>query len=477
MKPIRDTFDEKQQFFKSLQKIFPFIIIIIFILFKFNDLFLPYFWDEAWSYIPAIKAMASEGPSLMPNSISPELYRGHPLMFYFLSSLWINIFGSEIWITKLFSLLISSFLLFCIFNFVNKFFDYISAILTLLFLSIQSVFFVQSTLLLPEILLALFTILSIHSYFSKKYFLTAIWLSLALYTKESGFVIYIIIISYELFGIIFKKNKLKNFVILLIPLFLISIFFFLQKVIVGWFFFPEHLGFISINKFFSQLNSYSSYLFIFMGRNLLSFFGIISLIFIFIKRFKLAKEKKSILIFSLIYIIAFLFFSSINFYSPRYLLSILPFSIMIFIFLIKTVLEKYNKIFIILIFALTLGNNIYFTVNKRKSNDHSLGYRNIVNVQYQMVEYCENQKLYDNPIFTHFLMFNNLTNKDLGYLQNDKIFTKIQTDNSSHFEYVIFSSNELDKDFYNEIKNKYTLVKRFEEKNSWTELYFCKKND
>ena len=144
----------------TLRKFTPFVLMLGFVLFKIPDLFLPYFWDEAWSYVPAIKDMTLKGPSLLPNSISPDLYRGHPLLFYFMSSTWIKLFGTNIWITKLFPLIISLFFLQTVFSFTKKNFNYLTAILTLFFLIIQSVFFAQSTFLLPEVLIALFTVLS-----------------------------------------------------------------------------------------------------------------------------------------------------------------------------------------------------------------------------------------------------------------------------------------------------------------------------
>ena len=184
-----------------------FVILLGFIVSKIQDLFLPYFWDEAWSYIPAIKEMVNKGPSLVPNSISPDLYRGHPLLFYFLSSVWLKLFGHEIWITKLFPLLISLALIVSIFVFARRNFDYPTAILATLILTIQSVFIAQSTFLLPEVLLTLFTVLSLLSYQQKNRFLTILWLTLALYTKERAIVIWMTISFFELIKVVKIKDK------------------------------------------------------------------------------------------------------------------------------------------------------------------------------------------------------------------------------------------------------------------------------
>ena len=83
-----------------------FLLIIVFILLKLEAMSLPFFWDEAWSYLPAIREMAEKGPSLLPGSIHTELYRGHPLVFYFLSSIWMKLFGHSLPISHLFPLII-----------------------------------------------------------------------------------------------------------------------------------------------------------------------------------------------------------------------------------------------------------------------------------------------------------------------------------------------------------------------------------
>lgn len=461
----------------TLRKFTPFVLMLGFVLFKIPDLFLPYFWDEAWSYVPAIKDMTLKGPSLLPNSISPDLYRGHPLLFYFMSSTWIKLFGTNIWITKLFPLIISLFFLQTVFSFTKKNFNYLTAILTLFFLIIQSVFFAQSTFLLPEVLIALFTVLSLKSYIDKKYASTIIWLTFALYTKESAIVIWGVITFlrtlevYKTSGlsIIDKFNRILLF---FVPISLVFIFFLVQKLIVGWYFFPEHLSYINLKEFAGRLDGYSSYLFILMGRNLLTVFGLIALIWLIIRKESQLKDKRPILFVLLLFVVTYLLFSSVNFYSPRYILSILPYMIMIWVYFIVTVTKKYHKAFTILLFTVIAANNLHFTLNKRGGHDHTLGYRDLISVYSDIAQYCEEIEIYDSSIYAHFLMYNNLTNPDLGYLGNGKgVFTNIQNKFTEETEFAIISSSELDKNAYETIRKKGLLMKRFEQKGCWSELY------
>ncbi len=464
-----------------VKKYLPAILMLAFVLLKIQDLFFPYYWDEAWSYIPAIKAMATQGPSLLPNSISPDLYRGHPLFFYFASSLWIKIFGAKLAVAKIFPLIISLGLLQATFSFAKKNFNYLTAILSLGILMIQSVYFVQATLFLPEILLALFTVLSLGSFLDKKYTLTLLWLSLALNTKESGIVIWGIITFIRFIEVLQLKNvsilyRIKSCALFLLPLLLNGIFFLIQKLWVGWYFFPEHISYLNVGELFNKLNAYASYLFIFMGRNLLTFLGLLALIWLIIKKDVYLNKKRKVLLILTLFILSYLLFSSLNFYSPRYILSILPFVIMLWVYFIERALHKYHYVLPIIIFSTALINNLNFTLNKRGCDDHSLGYRDLVGVQTKIVNYCEEKDLYSEGIYTHFLMRSNLTNKDLGYLKNDRIFSKVSADVAPSTTYALFSSNELDEQLYESVKSKNVLLKRFEQNGSWTELYKMKKH-
>ncbi|MDD4746164.1 MAG: glycosyltransferase family 39 protein [Salinivirgaceae bacterium] len=455
-----------------LKKWSPFIIIIGFVIFKVQDLFLPYFWDEAWSYIVAIKAMVISGPSLIPNSIPPDLYRGHPLLFYFLSASWITLFGPEIWKVKLFMLFISIALLLSVFSFAKRNFNYQTAIISLVFLVIQSVFIVQSTLVLPEIMLALFTVLSLKAYLERKRMLVVFWLILALYTKESAIVIYMTILFFEIVDVWKnKERKLFDIIYLGIPPLFVLLFFVAQRVIVGWFFFPEHIAFLSLDAFFSRFLGYSTNLFVFMGRNMLTFTGFAALVILLIKKDPLLFEKKkerSVLTF---FIVAYLLFSAVNFYSPRYLLSILPFVILIWVFFIGTLVKKYHFVIQIVVLLILFSNNLYFTINKRGGDDHTLGYRDLIYVQKEIISYCEQENLYSENLFTHFLMLHNLQNADLGYIRGDSIFVNANSRFSADTEFAIISANEFDPAVYAEIQSRSQLIKRFEKNGAWCELY------
>jgi len=332
------------------KNIFDYLIVAlcaILILIKYNTLSLPYFWDEAWPYATGVHLMYDKGISLLPGAIPFEISRGHPLFFHFLSSLGMKIFGNSIFISHCFSLFISCCLIVTIYFFGEKFFSAEAGFFSALIICVQPVFLAQSSMLLPEMLLALLSFLSLYFYLTGKKIFFVLSSVFLLLTKESGIVILLSILLKEFFDSFSTKPapSLKpvanKFLLLLSPMLLASFFFVIQKIKTGNFFLPLYISHenFELKNILDKLSGYSAFLFIYQGRNLLSAILVLSFIFLFIRRKEIALDKKEIGIIYLltIFIVVFLFFSASSFYSPRYLLSILPAFILIttyFLFLL-----------------------------------------------------------------------------------------------------------------------------------------------
>ena len=88
-----------------------------------------------------------------------------------------------------------------------------------------------------------------------------------------------------------------------------------------------------------------------------------------------------------------------------------------------------------------------------------------------MVQYCEKNNLFDKKIVANFLMRVSLTNIYSGYLSG-KSFQAVNGEYGEATEYCIFSDMEYEKK-YDELKatDKLKLVKRFQSKAAWTEIY------
>jgi len=462
---------------KKWQYFIPWLVALLFGLYKIQDLSLPYFWDEAWSYFPALEAMQQTGPSLLPNAIDPQLYRGHPLLFYFLQSTWMNILPNNIIWAKTFPLIVSVILLLTAYKFSVKHFNKKVGLLSITLLCIQPVFLAQSSLLLPEVLLSLFTILSLNAFLSKQKFHTILWVTCALYTKESALVLGLSLIIWQLVLVLLtkentsRKQGILKSIYLLIPFGLITIFFVLQKLWIGWFFFPEHLGYINLSESIEKANNYLGYLLIFHGRNLLTFAGIAGLFILIYKKDKQLKSKQTELLGLSFFIFSYLAFSSLNFYSPRYLLSILPITIVIFSFLIVTAFSHKNWILTPLVLLLIV-NNGYFSFFRFEPNDHTLGYRDMIQVHQQIVGKLENEAKIESKIATHFLMKFYLEKPSLGYLNSTKPFVNVNTKTDSSTQFILISNIETTQNLQDFLTNTTTLlIEREEQGNCWSELY------
>ena len=149
-------------FFKN--RWFLFLVLTVFIICKIPHLYYPYYWDESWPYAVAVKDMYKHGISLMPSAVDPELSRGHPLFFHAVAATWMNVFGSSPLAMHSFALTISILFLISIYEAGLKLFNQRVAMISLVLIAAQVVFFVQSSFVLFEVLIAFLSFLSLYFY-------------------------------------------------------------------------------------------------------------------------------------------------------------------------------------------------------------------------------------------------------------------------------------------------------------------------
>lgn len=456
---------------------------------KINHLSLPCFWDEAWSYFPALQAMTDQGPSMMPASIDPELYRGHPLLFYFLASAWMKMVGGVgWWAVRLFPLLLSLLLLSSIYFFGKRFFGQRTAAVGTVLFAVQSVFLAQSSFLLPEVLVALMTVLAVYAYFAEHKWATCLWLSLLLLTKESGIVLWGTVGLFELYKawqgkyLFNPKTLLRNTWSIAISVLPVLAFFILQKMRLGWFFFPEHIGYVVFNpgEVLHKMLGIFSYLFIDMGRNLLTVFGGVVLIFLFIGKTRIDSKVLPLLCFIGLFTLLYAVFSAMNFYTPRYLLSVLPLVIISFVYLLDRGsdairfprFEKYRNLFYALLLMALLINNLSFTFGKIKGNDHNLGFAQAIKTHQAAVAFLEANAAPDQRIAAGFLSQTNLTNPDLGYLKLGHPFTNLTSEVDDSTAFAIVTSTEQDEAYLSQLSALGgKLLMRFGDEGIWAAVY------
>jgi 4-amino-4-deoxy-L-arabinose transferase-like glycosyltransferase len=224
-------------------------ILFVFIAAKLPHLSYPFYCDEAWVYAPAVKTMAINGPGLLPGVIPAGYSRGHPLLFHFLCALWIKCFGFSNVAVHLFPLLVSVVFLVILYEGCRHLFGSRIAVLSLLMLTTQVIFFVQASFVELEVMTAMFTFLSLYCYCTGRLFATSIALTLLFFTKESGLVFGAVIGLHALSSAITGKQKLplriRTILAVTVPVVLIAFFFVLQKATFGWYILPLHASLIN----------------------------------------------------------------------------------------------------------------------------------------------------------------------------------------------------------------------------------------
>ena len=212
------------------------ILLIPFIIFQITILNRPFYWDEAWSYASAVEAMFQKGPSLLPGAIDAYLYRGHPTFFYFITTVWMKIFGPTLVSIHSFFLIVSILLVFAVYKLGQFIGGKTVALLASVSLLLTPLFIAQAGFLLPEVMLALFSVLAVYFYLRKKIILEIICCSLILLTKETGLVIFGTIVLYDFIQRIRKSEnvsiffkELKPFAWHLLPIVPVTVFFLCKK--------------------------------------------------------------------------------------------------------------------------------------------------------------------------------------------------------------------------------------------------------
>ena len=311
--------------------------------------------------------------------------------------------------------------------------------------------------------------------------MTILWLTLALYTKESALAIYGTIGLIELIRSYQDSrsilSSIKNSLYLLVPFVAIAVFFVAQKKIVGWVFFPDHLDKISLSEFKDKLDLYTEFLFFSMGRSLLTILGVIAFVWLFIYSRERLRSKSSQILLCAIFVLVYGIFSSLNFFTYRYLLSSIPFFILLATYLIDSAASQQSKQLAFIPPLLIAGLSLHFTLRSNLPSDVSLGYKDLVKVQKEIVEYCEAEQLHEEQILANFLMVYYLKNADLGYLGSDQSFKHVHTKLDQPWSYSIFSSEDLNHENYSFYQENADLIKRSESGNSWCELYRITSDD
>ncbi len=444
--------------------------LLLFIVAKFNHLSLPHFWDEAWVYAPAVQEMILHGPSLAPSSIPVELSRGHPLLFHFLAALWGKLFGSSLLSLHAFSLMISCIFILSAYYVSSKLYNQKLGVVVVFYLILQSIFFAQSSMLLPEILLAFFSLFAVFGIAQKNWTLYFVFAGLAILTKESGIVICAGGLLHMLAMHILKREKflIKRMLLLLSPLLVFGIFILANKASHGWFLYPEHTDLLKLDP----LSSLKSLKPIFVDHFIdqARFWILLSLVGITIYALKFTKQRlllDSNQILLLSFSCSLILFSSLNFYTGRYMLPMyVPLILSFFAFANAYLTPKIFSCLSILLLCIS-GLSIN---DRRPIRDTNLSYLDFIPLQQEVVSYIESQADQKPIITCGFLTKNALRNKHAGYRNTTNVFSEF-TANYEKNSILIYSNIETKDSNSIQVKKEFRPVLDLKKGVSWFKVY------
>lgn len=448
---------------------------------KYAHFELPFFWDESWSYGTAVAVMTEHGPTLNPAIVDQEIFRGHPLFFYFLTSGAGKLFGFTPLVMHIFMFLISAVLLIWYGYVIKQWFGQRVSVIATLLVFTNQMFAVQSSFLLPEVLIGFLCVITVYYFLERNFVLYFLMGSALILTKESAVVLFAVLGLYFLIHSFRKKEVLKKFIssglFYIAPILVFVLFLLIQKVKWGWFLFPAHVdimdfGWGTIKGRFQE--AYAT-LFYYQENKVFVVMLILSSILLllgFRKKEALAEKQRDVLFVIFLFAIAYSLFSAVNFYTVRYLLALFFMLVIPIAFAVGRVqLPNFFQIIVSSFFIVVMLFAVLIRPYKLEKHvgDCSWGYVKAVKVRQQLIR----RAVTDYPgatFFAGFLMGVNMRDSRLAYVDPNQMPKVVELEQA---EYVLLSKIE-ENDWYvptiNDT-NKFRVVLELEEKNYWGKLY------
>ncbi len=420
------------------------VITMFVVAIKVPHLFLPGYWDEAWSYLPAVAAMKQTLPGLWPGVIDVGLYKGHPLLFFFLHGVWGHLVDA-LWWSKVLALGFSIGLLWQVYATGKRLFGEATGLWATAALAVHGMFIAQATLVLPEILLAWLVLLGIDRYWQQRYWATGLWLTAAVFTKESALAlaaavgIHFVVSRLLPLNNWLSKERWRQTFPLLLPAVLYGLFLIWQHQLYGWWLYPDHVDRmeLSVGTFLHRMRHFADFCFTQYGMIVLLIPAILSLVVLLVKR---QLKHASWLLFAAWLILAFWVFSALNFYSARYFLLLLPIILLSLTRLIASITtHQVARGAVIVITVGAIGLSAY---TRKDSGDANPWHVQMIQLHDAAIDTLVTTAGKDELVATHFLMQINLTEPAAGYVTEASAFTNVEGWAKEGAQWFITSSIE-----------------------------------
>lgn len=503
------------------------LTLIAFVIWRGLLLDVPFYWDEAWVYAPAVKSMTAHGISFLPSGLDPTFSRGHPVLFHALASSWATVFGTSAVALHAFALLIGALLILAIYRAGSVLGSEEVGLAAALMVLFNEAFLAQSGLLLPELMLAMWVVLATTFYVKRNSWGYLICAGCALLTKEAAIAPIIAFIVWQLIRSLFggaegREGALKWALIGTAPLLIGVGYFVIQYLTYGWVFFPEHIGMMTWDLKDLTYKSRLIFLELFeVQRRWMLLYGstlvatllwrngrvvnrvvgallfvaaikalwgrwplpfipeplstlviLIPLFFVlFMPIYRKEGQRMEIIPLTFLVVIAFWGFTALNFYTERYLLLLFPLVAVAGMFYLEQVLRSYKKWLFPVVALLCIGTQASRIGADDGVGDTRLSYLDAIATDQAMIMYCEELQLHGSTFRTDFIQSRYMQDPGAGYLRSDRVFSNITSTPVGEEPFAIVTCNsrvERPADLRNE---GYHLIHRVEIGKAWSELY------
>ena len=438
---------------------------LVFLWVKWNDIFLPYFWDEMGAYASGVLYMYDHGISIMPAALPASLSFGHPLMMHVVFSLFAKVFGPSVASLHVCNLLFTYLLslgTYLLAYQLSK--DRLLSLISFLLFLMQPMVLALSTQILLEVFLAMNTIFALLFYMRKHYVLAIVFCVFGLLTKETGLVLAIAFLTHRVYLLLFDQDKKKVFkesILFLLPLGFFFAFLLLTKATFGWYLHPGNLGNLkpSLGSILQKTWDYPLEIsFKDQGRLVLTGICVLALVVAIIRKNKIRIKLDSDLILLGIYCFGFIAFSGIAAVLDRYFLILLPFVVILFA---KGIVyfKRLHPMLVVLGVSLAYIASVFNLENKTRFTEVDLGYRHMIKANTQMLDFVNSGEYQNDTVGFAFPLQLAAVDSRFGYIKERQFGLDTSFSNACQYRVYCYPGN---MEWNAPDSNAYSLVKKFE---------------
>lgn len=410
----------------NFRRLYLILGFVVFVMLKWQDIALPYFWDEMAGYMSGVVYMNDHGISLLPTAVPPDLSYGHPLLLHASMACVAEVFGntpSVMHITTLaFTFILALGTYFLALELSAK---PLIALFSYTIFLFQPITVAQSTQVLLEVFLALHTVYALLFYIRKQYALSAFFTICAVMTKETGLVLAIAMMMVVVKDYLKDRNIKQlayKFVLFDLPFMVFAAFLILQKAAYGWYLNPTNVGKSKlelssmVQKFWDYPVQFS---FVDQGRIVFTLVLIIAL-FVYLKHqgYKVVADKRAAFLLT-VFVLGFSVFSVIADAHERYFLSLIPLISIAFAWAIVYVSASHSSLSPFIL-VLCLNGNVLNMDNGYRYRDADLSYRDMVSTNQSIFNFVNSGQFADDTISWAFPLKLAPVDKRYGYFDTLK---------------------------------------------------------